>query len=119
MHERDHLVDQCRPAFRRLAQPIGEIASRDVEAGADHLHLVIPGERDPATREELDLGVVPQGLGIEQQAVHVEDRGPIPPGERHSLILRREEGSAGGRQRTQQRDDPIATVRHGRMKLIE
>ena len=88
-------VDELGSSLERPAEPIGEVARGDLEAGADHGHLVVARELAAVACEELGLGLVPERLGIEQQAVHVEDHGPIAAGERHPLSPRREERAAG------------------------
>ena len=50
----------------------------------DDGHLVVPRELAAVVAKEVDLGGVPQRLGVEQQAVHVEDDGPIPTVQRHA-----------------------------------
>ena len=80
------LLDQLRrPA--RLAQAPLQHPAGDLRRGADQLALVGGGELDPAALEEVFLGAGPDRLGIEQQAVVVEDDGvgqaaaisPAPP----------------------------------------
>src|SRR6185436_11373626 len=61
-----------------------EIVRGEVVARANHGHLVVPGELAAMTAKQVDLGRVPEGLGVKQQAVNVEDDGPIPPAERHA-----------------------------------
>ena len=68
------LLDQLRrPA--RLAQAPLEDAAGDLGRGADQLALVGGGELDAAPLEEVLLGPGPDRLGVEQQAVVVEDDG--------------------------------------------
>ena len=72
--QRVQLLDQLRRAAR-LAQPPLQHAAGDLGRGADQLALVGGGELDAAAREEVLLGPGPDRLGVEQQAVVVEDDG--------------------------------------------
>jgi hypothetical protein len=99
VHERGRLVDQLAPALRRPAQALGEVARGDVEAGADDAQLILARELAAVAAEELGLGLVPEGLGIQQQAIHVEDDGPIAAGQGHASVPTGEERTAGVGQR--------------------
>jgi hypothetical protein len=89
VHERRALLDQLRSALERPAQPLGEIARGDLEIGADDPHLILVRELRAVAAKELGLGIVPEGLRVEQEAIHVEDDGPIASGERHPIPARR------------------------------
>ena len=93
VHHLDHLVDELRAALARLAQPLREEVRGVLERGADHPHLVLVAEDGAVRGEELLLGALPEHLGVEQQAVHVEDDGPIPMPQRLAHPLAREEGA--------------------------
>jgi hypothetical protein len=94
MHELDHLIDQGITPLEWPTQPLSEVAGGDSAVRPDHRHLVLVREIHAMAPKELHLGFMPEGLGIEQEAVHVEDDGPIPPGKGHRSAPRREEGSA-------------------------
>ena len=68
------LLDQLRGAAG-LAQAPLEHAAGDLGRGADQLALVGRGELAPAALEEVLLGPGPDRLGVEQEAVVVEDDG--------------------------------------------
>lgn len=50
-----------------------EHTARDVRGGADQFALVLGGEDDAVGLEEILLGPGPDGLGVEEQAVVVEE----------------------------------------------
>ena len=68
------LLDQLRRAAR-LAEPPLEDAAGDLGRGADQLALVGRGELEAAALEQVLLGPRPDRLGVEQEAVVVEDDG--------------------------------------------
>ena len=84
VHAGDHLLDERRALGAGATQAIGEVVRGEVVARADDGHLVVPRELAAVVAKEVDLGGVPQRLGVEQQAVHVEDDGPIPTVQRHA-----------------------------------
>ena len=68
------LLDQLRAAAG-LRQPPLEDAAGDLGRGADQLALVGGRELEPPPLEQVLLGPGPDRLGVEQQAVVVEDDG--------------------------------------------
>ena len=70
--QRVQLLDQlaARPGSSRRRS---SVSPGDLGRGADQLALVLGGELDPAALEEVLLGPGPDRLGVEQQAVVVED----------------------------------------------
>ena len=70
--QRVQLLDQLRRAAR-LAEPPFQDAAGDLGRGPDQLALVGGGELGAAALEEVLLGPGPDRLGVEQQAVVVED----------------------------------------------
>ena len=78
------LLDQLGGAAR-LAEAALEDAAGDLGRGADQLALVCGRELEPAPLEEVLLGPGPDRLGVEQQAVVVEDD---RVGQRRGAVLR-------------------------------
>jgi hypothetical protein len=76
-HQDAHLVNERGAALGRLGEPLREVARREIEGGAHHRERVGGGVFGAVPPKELGLGPLPQDLGIEQQAVHVEDDRPI------------------------------------------
>ena len=72
--QRVQLLDQLRGAARLAEAPLQHPAG-DLGRGADQLALVGGRELEPAALEEVLLGPRPDRLGVEQQAVVVEDDG--------------------------------------------
>jgi hypothetical protein len=49
-----------------------------VDPAAHHQRAVGLGQRHADAPEDLDLGLALEGLGVDQHAVHVEDRRAVP-----------------------------------------
>ena len=76
-HQLVQLLDQLRRPARLLEAPL-EDPPGDLGRGADQLHLVGGRELHPPPLEEVLLGPRPDRLGVEQQAVVVENHGVGP-----------------------------------------